>query len=83
MTTVFTRKHKHPRTTTLLDFRNFESYDPPQTRVLSPTRLSNPHPIGLNHQNIPSTSVSVPFTSSFSYELIIYRIYSIDIMQTY
>ncbi|KAL4218615.1 hypothetical protein ACF0H5_021205 [Mactra antiquata] len=56
MTTVFTRKNKYPRTTTLLDFRNFGNRDAPQLRVLSPTRLSNPHPIGLNHQNIPSTS---------------------------
>ncbi|KAH3821247.1 uncharacterized protein LOC127832414 [Dreissena polymorpha] len=57
MTNVFTRKFHHPRTTTLLDFRDFRDWrDRPQHRMLSPTRRGNPHPLGLTRQHIPSTS---------------------------
>ncbi|XP_052788454.1 uncharacterized protein LOC128223203 [Mya arenaria] len=57
MTNVFTRKYHRPRTTTRVDFRDFKGVrSRPELRVLSPTRRGNPHPVGLNHQNIPSTS---------------------------
>lgn len=67
MANVFTRKSRFPRTQTLLDFKNIDVKNPPKLRILSPTRRVNPHPVGLHHQNIPSTSVRL-----FQLSLLIY-----------